>query len=1198
MGLIRTRPVLIVLSLLLMSYGSVAGTAGAQATNGRTTGAEDLSVSISGPYFDRGSDIVITVTTSDLNTRSEYALEWNVCQAYSEGASHRCNWYADEMREGFASGGVELGSGNMVTISTMTFTDPGLPSSEYNSTTGNYEERPGLFNNSYLIEVVLTLNGVRIATSNSDAFVLGGRASSPLIHHGSSTGTPLPNVLAGDVVQFRGRFYLDHHNNNVLDYTIDCDLVENATGTIVDSASRASTPNRDTRIFHTFEGSGADQLTSSAVSGEHYVECTLTRDVDSQFLANVTSNIFLVVDADVTGNEEVRIGALSSTYYNRTNASATHDILFDVHLEGLYQGTSYTADWVVCVATRQGDGYRCNGAGSYPDEGVASGNATFQGTATGTHSLAMTFTDPGETQWDASTGMQDIGLRNQSYVIEVVLTVSGVRLHDNTSDGFVLGGRVTYTQIHHGTSSGTPFPNILTEDDLEFRAWFHLDHHNNLILDYTVRCDLIENGTGTIVDSTNRSISTNRDTRILFDGMSGVQLRSNITAGEHYVECSLTRDVDSQFMSSVTSNIFLVVDANVTRVEEVRIGALSSPYYNRTNGSVTHDIMFDVHLEGLYQGTDYVIEWVVCNARSHGSAHRCDGEADPFREGFASGNATFQGTATGIHALAMTFTDPGMAGAHPGLSNNSYLIETVLSVSTVHLHENVSDGFVLGGSIPGVMSLDHVQNILKERDVSLSGSFYLDHWNELVLDYTVRCDLIENATEAVVDSVSGTYAPNRDHGVDFSFDDTMADGLTPLATLGAPPWSVEHVVHCMVIRDADGFVLSNVTSNVFEALDDTPRDDAEVAAIILMHPTEHWATVTITASELDPGQIYTLDWVVTNQSSATGTIMTEGERTWVSGNSGAMIHTLRFNDLADTSNACISIALLAGVTELQSVSNICWPSASTADGDGDGVYDKVDLCPGTPPGVTTQPDGCLDSDGDGFDTILELSCGSDPFLATSIPADLDSDQICDALDPDVDGDGFLDLDEVAAGTDPLDRTSFPVNRLPECSVYFTLEMDGVPLTFTGEAAIPALSGTTAQAAMATSSIPVISVPPGNYYLTAHCVDPDGDDLNLTVNNVSMGPVSGEISVSALIEVAQNVSETVEVMITWSDGTDTLTATVMVELDGDMLPVLPPTPSSGGSMPGFGAFATLAMLGLAGLQRTRRVSELEMEKGSE
>ena len=180
-----------------------------------------------------------------------------------------------------------------------------------------------------------------------------------------------------------------------------------------------------------------------------------------------------------------------------------------------------------------------------------------------------------------------------------------------------------------------------------------------------------------------------------------------------------------------------------------------------------------------------------------------------------------------------------------------------------------------------------------------------------------------------------------------------------------------------------------------------------------MHPTEHWATVTITASELDPGQIYTLDWVVTNQSSATGTIMTEGERTWVSGNSGAMIHTLRFNDLADTSNACISIALLAGVTELQSVSNICWPSASTADGDGDGVYDKVDLCPGTPPGVTTQPDGCLDSDGDGFDTILELSCGSDPFLATSIPADLDSDQICDALDPDVDGDGFLDLDEVA-----------------------------------------------------------------------------------------------------------------------------------------------------------------------------------------
>ena len=127
-----------------------------------------------------------------------------------------------------------------------------------------------------------------------------------------------------------------------------------------------------------------------------------------------------------------------------------------------------------------------------------------------------------------------------------------------------------------------------------------------------------------------------------------------------------------------------------------------------------------------------------------------------------------------------------------------------------------------------------------------------------------------------------------------------------------------------------------------------------------------------------------------------------------------------------------------------------------------------------------------------------------------MPTDLDGDGTCDALDLDTDGDGYLDADEVVAGTDPLDATSMPANGQP---VRFTTrwEVDGMPTSFDGNAAIPALSGATAQAGVASLTPPVITVPNGSYYITAHCIDTDGDDITVTVNDVTVGPVPGEVS---------------------------------------------------------------------------------------
>ncbi|MFP3870965.1 MAG: thrombospondin type 3 repeat-containing protein, partial [Syntrophobacteria bacterium] len=71
----------------------------------------------------------------------------------------------------------------------------------------------------------------------------------------------------------------------------------------------------------------------------------------------------------------------------------------------------------------------------------------------------------------------------------------------------------------------------------------------------------------------------------------------------------------------------------------------------------------------------------------------------------------------------------------------------------------------------------------------------------------------------------------------------------------------------------------------------------------------------------------------------------------------------------------------------------------TKDSDGDGVYDDVDVCPGTPKGVTVDEKGCpLDSDGDGVPDYQDRCPGTPAGVVVDsygCPLDSDGDGVYD-----------------------------------------------------------------------------------------------------------------------------------------------------------------------------------------------------------
>ncbi|MDD2797546.1 MAG: OmpA family protein [Bacteroidales bacterium] len=157
----------------------------------------------------------------------------------------------------------------------------------------------------------------------------------------------------------------------------------------------------------------------------------------------------------------------------------------------------------------------------------------------------------------------------------------------------------------------------------------------------------------------------------------------------------------------------------------------------------------------------------------------------------------------------------------------------------------------------------------------------------------------------------------------------------------------------------------------------------------------------------------------------------------------------------------------------QSIS-ISFAFGKPKDTDKDGVIDRLDLCPGTPAGVSVTIGGCpVDSDGDGVADYLD-KCPNTPVdvkvTSTGCPVDTDGDGVVDYMDkcpnekglanlggcPDSDKDGIADKDDACPNTPAnvkVDKKGCPIDTdgdgiadyLDKCpNAKGTKEMNGCP----------------------------------------------------------------------------------------------------------------------------------------------------------
>ncbi len=164
-------------------------------------------------------------------------------------------------------------------------------------------------------------------------------------------------------------------------------------------------------------------------------------------------------------------------------------------------------------------------------------------------------------------------------------------------------------------------------------------------------------------------------------------------------------------------------------------------------------------------------------------------------------------------------------------------------------------------------------------------------------------------------------------------------------------------------------------------------------------------------------------------------------------------HIIPFNDRHDNLLYTVGIDFSFGGAKKAKAEPVV--QVVREDSDGDGVYDAVDKCPGTPAGVKVDKDGCpLDTDRDGVYDYLDKCPGTPAGVRVDkdgCPLDADRDGVYDHLDkcPGTPAGVKVDKDGCPLDTD-RDGVYDYLDKCPGTPAGVKVDRDGCPLDTDGD----------------------------------------------------------------------------------------------------------------------------------------------------
>ncbi|MBJ24500.1 MAG: hypothetical protein CMB64_07520 [Euryarchaeota archaeon] len=829
--------------------------------------------------------------------------------------------------------------------------------------------------------------------------------------------------------------------------------------------------------------------------------------------------------------------------------------------------------------------------------------------------------------WPQETISATFSAAESGYYLIATLSAENYLVSDNISNSFAAGerGSIQFQSLHpNGVLNGMDY-------EFEFNSR-HFFRYIDVLVDYDLELNITDSNNNVIESYTDPSL----DTRSLTSWWIPWQTYSvsGLVPGEYTL--SMVLFLESNEIDTFTKD-FSIIDETLSNQEVLSISVNSNHF------DMGDDIELEFSMDNLYQGTNYDLDWRICrdvfeldqfpqnangelfekyDCQTLGSGPQVyDASSDSYSNVWDLSISIPAGSTS--HNEYVTLSPEIISDVDPWNLGEFYCDDgqmiwdgwTLINDGNLDCTDGSDEGFDYA-NWPTEMVSNPMYNYVEQEgfyviaEVQVAGfevvdafsrSFALGDIGHIAFDSThefgilegmdykfnlAGCELFRYINDLVnydldyrVFDEFGVLVDSGDHQLIDSRDNTSYCSENELMVIDKSLLTVDQGKRNKEYNLKISLSLSN---KIIDEMDFeftvtnplAPNDDATLD-IVAIEGLNGVGMVEITIGEMTAGQYYEVMYTTSLAGS-----QSEVGNYFIIAPPLEDMNQISFPHLED-GFYCVNAKLMINNWELTSASD-CFTQLSTVDSDQDGIRDLDDECPGedASQGPDVDGDGCIeytDTDFDGWDDVDEIACGSNEFWDESVPIDTDGDGTCDGLDLDDDNDGVEDIVEIAEGTDPLDDQSKP-NSPPLCDIYFAFESSGIVIENNNVliSAIP--SGLPTVPTELTVTLPV-----GNYYLIALCSDPDGDIVSVNLNGEYINAT--EAKVGALVIMAPDTSETVELALSYGDGTNFLAAMITVNLDATSGIPSVIDDTTGQGVPGFtGLISVLALIGAASLRK--------------